>query len=59
MSGRSASEYLNERWNDSRVRMPPIMPVSYAKRNDPTQQTDTRNIALIFPRSLPIVAIEK
>lgn len=58
ISARSASEYRNDCLNESRVRIPPIMPVSYAKRKDPTQQTDTRNVARRRPSSLPITTDE-
>src|SRR5690625_3471781 len=42
-------------WKDLRVRIPPTMPVSYAKRKDPTQLSATRYEDLKVPRCLPMM----
>lgn len=44
-------------WNDESVRTPPTIPVSYAKRNDPTQLKATRYEALNVPRSAIVAMI--
>lgn len=44
-------------WNDGRVRTPPTIPVSYAKRKDPTQLNATRYEALNVPRSVIVAMI--
>ncbi len=57
MSALVSSPYRKDSMNESRVRMPPMMPVSYAKRNDPTQQTETRKTARRRPSCLPMAVV--